>query len=118
MNKQLQLIKTDMNYHDLQELLKHSEEYVFPLVNNKEERIFLCQIQRFALERHLFKQELAYRKLVVAAEDSDTSSSDDENVMGIKLKNMGISIESDLERNKLRKKQEKKRKKTPAPPTT
>jgi len=94
-----------MNYHDLQTLLKHSEEHVYPLVNNKNDKIFLCQIQRFALERHIFKQELAYRKLVAEAEDSDSSSSSDESAIAHNIKKW---IDLDLKDIKTRHKQEKR----------
>uniref|UniRef100_A0A6B2KYD2 Chloride channel protein n=1 Tax=Arcella intermedia TaxID=1963864 RepID=A0A6B2KYD2_9EUKA len=108
MTTDMHLLTTDMNYHDLQHLLKNSEEHVYPLVNNKDERIFLCQIQRFALERHLFKQEISYRQLVTHLEDSSSDSSDDDHAMADNLKVIGISIDADLERRRRRHKEEKR----------
>jgi len=107
MNTDLHLVTTEMNYHDLQDLLKRSEEPVYPLVDNKRDRIFLCQIQRFALERHLFKHELDYRRLLAEYENSDSSSSsDDGNVMGTKL--MRIEDPSDTARRLQRHRQERR----------
>jgi len=107
MNTDLDLVTTEMNYHDLQDLLKRSEEPVYPLVDNKRDRIFLCQIQRFALERHLFKHELDYRRELAEAENSDSSSSsEDGNVMGTTL--MRIEDPSATARRQQRHRQERR----------
>jgi chloride channel 2 len=110
MTTKLHLITTDMTYGYLQNLLKHSEESVYPLVNNSSERIFLCQIQRFALERHLFKHELAYRKSKTES-DSEESSDEDENKLAEKLKKINVVFDEDIKRISKRHKEENREKK-------
>jgi len=110
MKTKLHLITTDMTYGSLQDLLKHSEESVYPLVNNSNERIFLCQIQRFALERHLFKHELAYRKSKTDT-DSDESSDEDENELAERLKKINVVFDEDIKRISKRHKEENREKK-------
>jgi hypothetical protein len=110
MKTKLHLITTDMTYGYLQDLLKHSEEGVYPLVNNSTERIFLCQIQRFALERHLFKHELAYRKSKTDT-DSDESSDEDENELAEKLKKINVVFDDDIKRISKRHKEQNREKK-------
>jgi len=111
MNSDLKLITTEMTYNQLQSLLKHSEETVYPLVNNLKEKIFLCQIQRFALERHLFKHELAFRKSKMETDSEEDTSDEEEYELATNLKKIHISIDDDLQKRKLRRKQEKRDKK-------
>jgi CBS domain-containing protein len=111
MNPNLHLITTDMTYHQLQKLLKDSEESVYPLVNNHNEKIFLCQIQRFALERHLFKHELAFRNSKMETDSEEDTSDEEEYELAANLKKIHISIDDDIEKRKKRKKQERKKEK-------
>jgi len=111
MNPKFHLITTDMTYTQLQSLLKKTEESVYPLVNNHKARIFLCQIQRFALERHLFKHELAFRKSKMDTDSEEDTSDEEEYELATNLKKIHISIDDDLEKRKQRHKQEKREKK-------
>jgi len=110
MNSDLKLISTEMTYNQLQSLLKHSEETVYPLVNTLNEKIFLCQIQRFALERHLFKHELAFRKSKKDTDSEEDTSDEEEHELATNLKKIHISIDDDLQKRKQRRKQEKREK--------